>query len=130
MPGQTTERSFETYFEKILLTCGRLKLGKKAANLAVFVPLVRATEQIANAPDKAGDLGVSFSGHESGRCPVVADVVVRFVLDDDFNVILFFQWLHGLVAGKQHTVLRTDARRDVWRVINDVFRNLKWGVDL
>ena len=38
--------------------------GEREDDLAVFVPLVRAAEEIADAPDEAGDLRVSFSGHD------------------------------------------------------------------
>ncbi len=37
-------------------------------DLAIFVPFVRAAEQIADAPDEVGDLRVGFSGHSVIPC--------------------------------------------------------------
>ncbi len=38
--------------------------GKRQDDLAVFVPFVGAAQEIADAPDEAGDLGVGFGRHE------------------------------------------------------------------
>src|SRR5205823_12619257 len=37
--------------------------------LAIFVPLVRAPEEIADAPNEASELGMRLSGHPLGRLP-------------------------------------------------------------
>jgi hypothetical protein len=37
--------------------------GEWQDDLAVFVSLVGASEQITDAPDEVGDLGVRFGGH-------------------------------------------------------------------
>jgi hypothetical protein len=51
-----------------------------------------------------------------------ADVVVRLVFDDDFQIIVLLQRLHWLMARQQDAVLRADARRDMRRVVNDILR--------
>ncbi len=38
--------------------------GERQDDASVFVPFVRAAEQIADAPNEIGDLGVGFGGHE------------------------------------------------------------------
>jgi hypothetical protein len=37
--------------------------GERQDDFAILVPLVGAAEQVADAPDEAGDLRVAFSGH-------------------------------------------------------------------
>ena len=37
--------------------------SQRKNHFAVLIAFVRAAEQIADAPDKAGELGMSFSGH-------------------------------------------------------------------
>lgn len=37
--------------------------GEGQDDLAILVPLVGAAKQVADAPDEAGDLGVSLGGH-------------------------------------------------------------------
>ena len=39
------------------------RLGERQDDLAILVPLVGAAQQIADAPDEAGDLGMGFSSH-------------------------------------------------------------------
>jgi hypothetical protein len=46
--------------------------GEREDDLAILVPLVGATEQIADAPDEAGDLKVGFRGH-GGRWSMQTD---------------------------------------------------------
>ena len=41
--------------------------GERQDHAAIFIPLVRTAEQIADAPDEVGDLRVGFGGHGRGR---------------------------------------------------------------
>ena len=38
--------------------------GQRQDHLAVFVPLIGAAEQVADAPDEVGELGMGFRAHE------------------------------------------------------------------
>ena len=69
--------------------------GERQDDLAVFVPLVGAAEQIADAPDESGDLGVRFGGHLL--------IPVRFLLGFKFLNSLGLSRLANGITGNLFT---------------------------